>query len=386
MKKNILMSLIICLSILLALAGKAGCIGAGEENLPGSNSDMAVKNSGIIDVTAYGAVGDGKTNDAPAIQNAIAAAIERNGATLYFPRGVYRITSDITYTLSRANGVLNLTGDGIFGNNYDELNSGGSVLFFDGANFKDGMAGDWNTAKGVSLNIENMGLVFNGSGGKGYWKAPLTLPTLENVAIKIKGSYADHSVVLFGSAPGPVGKTASFKNVTFFPAWHSGNYVTGMQLHFDTFTWDGGGIGTHFGSVVEPRLVFIDSVFASEVNKINFFRDDAVAITFFLLNITEKQSVIRFRDCYFEGAVKEHFSAGCECPVVLENCNFNSPLKINKNVKIKNDLLWCEADLPAADAGNRGRMIMVRGGNGVADKIFVCIKLADNTYSWVQIA
>jgi len=45
-----------------------------------------------------------------------------------------------------------------------------------------------------------------------------------------------------------------------------------------------------------------------------------------------------------------------------------------------------DGSLPTADASYRGKMIRVEGGAAVADKLFMCMKKADDTYAWVQIA
>lgn len=44
------------------------------------------------------------------------------------------------------------------------------------------------------------------------------------------------------------------------------------------------------------------------------------------------------------------------------------------------------AALPAADASLRGQRRFVRGGAGVADKLFVCVKTGTDTFIWAQIA
>jgi len=44
------------------------------------------------------------------------------------------------------------------------------------------------------------------------------------------------------------------------------------------------------------------------------------------------------------------------------------------------------AGLPEASSSYRGMMIRVEGGAGVADKLYICMKSAADTYSWVQIA
>jgi len=44
------------------------------------------------------------------------------------------------------------------------------------------------------------------------------------------------------------------------------------------------------------------------------------------------------------------------------------------------------ASLPTPTSAYRGAMIRVEGGTGVADKLYVCMKSATGTYSWVQTA
>lgn len=56
----------------------------------------------VFDVTAYGAVGDGMTNDGPAIQAAIAAAVAAGGGRVYFPRTAmsWRIMTEVASIIS----------------------------------------------------------------------------------------------------------------------------------------------------------------------------------------------------------------------------------------------------------------------------------------------
>jgi len=44
------------------------------------------------------------------------------------------------------------------------------------------------------------------------------------------------------------------------------------------------------------------------------------------------------------------------------------------------------SSLPTASASYRGMVIRVEGGAGVADKLYICMKSATDTYSWIQIA
>jgi hypothetical protein len=60
--------------------------------------------SGVYNVRAYGATGDGSTNDTSAINSAIAALVAAGGGVLYFPKGTYRTTGG--HTLSVACSVV----------------------------------------------------------------------------------------------------------------------------------------------------------------------------------------------------------------------------------------------------------------------------------------
>jgi hypothetical protein len=70
----------------------------------------------IFDVRVYGAVGDGAVDDTIAINNAVNAAVALGGGTIYFPRGVYLITSAVNLLSLVASPRYNirLKGDGQF--------------------------------------------------------------------------------------------------------------------------------------------------------------------------------------------------------------------------------------------------------------------------------
>jgi hypothetical protein len=59
-----------------------------------------------VDVRAFGAVGDGTTNDAPAIDNAIGAAAALGGGTIFFPEGTYLIENQPDGIVVDANVIL----------------------------------------------------------------------------------------------------------------------------------------------------------------------------------------------------------------------------------------------------------------------------------------
>ena len=72
---------------------RAGGLGAAGAALPaiafGAKAKKAAAQPTVFDVHQYGAVGDGKTVDTPAINRAIEAVTAAGGGTLYFPAGTY---------------------------------------------------------------------------------------------------------------------------------------------------------------------------------------------------------------------------------------------------------------------------------------------------------
>ncbi len=95
----------------------AGTVAAGDHGhsgyaASGANADITSlsaaavydKGGAVHNVKAYGAVGDGSTDDTTAINNAI-AALGANGGVVYFPPGTYKITSTIYLGDGSAGGV-----------------------------------------------------------------------------------------------------------------------------------------------------------------------------------------------------------------------------------------------------------------------------------------
>src|SRR5216683_3453573 len=95
----------------LAGTGLAGAT-ASVVVAPGVRADVtaprpAAGTSSVYDVRTYGATGDGKTIDSPAIDKAIETAAAAGGGTVLFPSGVYasysiRLRATLHSTLSRA--------------------------------------------------------------------------------------------------------------------------------------------------------------------------------------------------------------------------------------------------------------------------------------------
>jgi len=73
----------------LALASTIGYVASAEQPHIGHGSLKEPTKQGVFNVLAYGATGDGKTVDTPAINKAIQVVYDNGGGTLLFPAGTY---------------------------------------------------------------------------------------------------------------------------------------------------------------------------------------------------------------------------------------------------------------------------------------------------------
>lgn len=142
--------------------------------LRGSDAAAQTSMATPINVKSYGAVGDGKTDDTVALQNAINAAISGN-ASLFVPSGQY-----VHGPLTAAGGALKMVGEGRL-NSVLLLNASGVSLTFSNSNFSQiqdmgfGLHGgpqtvvgtDGPTMSGSCDNSEWRGCNFSGFGGSG---------------------------------------------------------------------------------------------------------------------------------------------------------------------------------------------------------------------------
>lgn len=85
----------------------------------------------VYNVKAYGAIGDGTTDDTSSVQSAITAATDANGGIIYFPPGTYLISSQLTIPNFTDTHIrqktLRLTGAGPT-NNFCCVSKGGSII------------------------------------------------------------------------------------------------------------------------------------------------------------------------------------------------------------------------------------------------------------------
>lgn len=99
------------------------------QTVPGKITGTAIGTTTILNVRLFGAVGNGSTNDATAINAAFAAAaVIGNHVTVYFPPGKYRITSGLSGFTGMS--YLTVTGNGAEIYN-DSGSTGSTTMAFD---------------------------------------------------------------------------------------------------------------------------------------------------------------------------------------------------------------------------------------------------------------
>ncbi len=109
----------------------------------------------IDDVTAYGATGNGSTDDTAAINNAIAALTPT--ATLFFPCGTYLVTSQLTVT------TPNVTVDGGGCATIRSSGSGGSIMVIGNGAF----SASFGTAVALASTANELATSFSTASGLG---------------------------------------------------------------------------------------------------------------------------------------------------------------------------------------------------------------------------
>lgn len=157
---------------------------ATSDSLKWDGTDWVNLNE-TFDVRAFGAVGDGSTDDTSAVNSAISAAITAGRGVVYFPAGKYRLTSQIAVDISAAgNPAIAIRGDGEeITDLYWTSASGGFLVTL-------GTASGWEGDKGsfvisdLSMTTTQTGgggsaIRFNGTGASGL--APLKI--IQNVAM-----------------------------------------------------------------------------------------------------------------------------------------------------------------------------------------------------------
>jgi hypothetical protein len=95
---------LLCAVVLVFGLSLSGCVAIKVIRTPAGAEEMARRAvmPSTYDVTAFGAKGDGKTDDTAAIQNALDAAGKAGGGTVLVPRGVYMIKGHLSIPMAVA--------------------------------------------------------------------------------------------------------------------------------------------------------------------------------------------------------------------------------------------------------------------------------------------
>lgn len=144
-------------------SGTAGNNVTFTKRLSLKDTGELVANPSYINVKAYGALGDGSTDDYTAIAAAITDAVALGMRCLYFPQGTYRITSQLTLS-----GDMTLIGDG----------PSTSIIKVDHAGHGVSFTGALGSLENEKLTVMHLG--FRASNGSavaailGQWTVPLS--------------------------------------------------------------------------------------------------------------------------------------------------------------------------------------------------------------------
>lgn len=152
----------------------------------GVTESVGNKLAQTISVKDFGAVGDGVTNDAPAIAATITAVIAAGGGTVYFPAGKYKCTTRIGTFVNASN--LTLFGYGAEIQNYAGISVFGLIEFGDSSRDVNGLYEVYATTVN---QLKILGLKFTSSNifnvtipGRWSDQMPLSINTAKDVIIK----------------------------------------------------------------------------------------------------------------------------------------------------------------------------------------------------------
>jgi hypothetical protein len=151
-------------------------IGLAATSIKGKNDFLNIK--------TFGAIGDGKTVDTKAINNAIDAAVKQGGGTVYFPAGTYlsysiHLKSNIALLLDQ--GCILLAADSTAGGKYDEAEANAFSMYQDYGH------SHWHNSLIWGEGLENISITGAGIiNGKGLSRSASERRPWGNKAIALK--------------------------------------------------------------------------------------------------------------------------------------------------------------------------------------------------------
>lgn len=229
--------------------------------------DAPTNFSGMVSIKAFGARGNGVTDDTNAINSALAYMASRGGGGLYFPKGNYKVSSTLVYTGSN----LKIYGDGVNATVFRPTFGDSNLFTFSGpwitltdflvdsaATFTAGYLFEFTTTSG-NIWMHNVASVtgFNVVGFTGANAAQTYIDKCQFNNFKGDG-------IVYGTSYGGFGVLSNL-NLN-----NAGDYCVGAAIRCqsgDTFTWSN--VQTQCsqsGITVRPQSGgFVRNIFASNV-------------------------------------------------------------------------------------------------------------------------
>jgi hypothetical protein len=262
--------------------------------------DQTVLLQRVIDVKDFGATGDGSTDDATAIQNAI-NTVSATGDAIYFPRGIYKCTSDLTHS----NDPITVFGDGMgisvlkftsaatngFDFNFDDatdnLNMHDLSIYTEKVGGGDAINATWpNVALSrANCSLENLDIGNTvATEATAYWNYGIVLNNSRNAVIdKIwfsgettNGRLSSAAIYLTGATKGPkISNIYSFYTITSIWALNSTAEATIRDCFLEETT-----TGINFNlDTSQVHNKFLGCHISSDQNGITLFKNSRAHIT-----------------------------------------------------------------------------------------------------------
>lgn len=142
---------------------------SGSSNVPFASTVSSVADAGgqVFNVKAYGAKGDGITDDTASVQAAITAACAKGG-TLYFPQGVYDVAAQLLICGFNGPGV-SIRGAGVGSSeiNFGNSPTGGIAIGYSVPTFKASISDITINSENPSVNALGIG-IGSSAGAEGF--------------------------------------------------------------------------------------------------------------------------------------------------------------------------------------------------------------------------
>jgi hypothetical protein len=383
----------------------------------------------FTNVKHYGAVGDGVTDDTPAINSAI-ASIASTGGILFFPTGRYKVTSTITLPVgisikgvSMAKSVIYYTGNGsciTFPNGqtnwtwgyiqdilFEGTPSGTTALYINNTeeghlervNFKGFGIGGIEFYESYSTKINDCrfegmqyGVKMNSHANALYYNGCQFNGQLDACAIVGSGLSISFDHCNFENANAGVRYLdGAFLDSLIIRDSYCENLPNGL---FYVPTMTSGRIFSfliekcmHMGMNTDQYAVKIDSGVNGGAVRGDIISLDVFDCTDSAIHIIGNDSRIHTENVrhwnYTTWAEKKVFSDTTSQDVsgitrTWRMLNFRGDVSVPS-------LTFASGTLPPADVAYRGKIIFVQNGVGVADHIYICLKNSSDGYGWFDI-